>query len=249
MAYKLISRLHHVELFSAKPEESVTFFTDVLGLQESARDGNSVYLRAWGEFFHHSLKITAGPGPGSGMRPGGPTVRPSSTTPPRRSRQRESGSLDRRRRRPWPRIPVLDSWRPPRRARVGVRALRRPTGAEEQLPEPAAATGDPRRSGPQDRPCDDGVDEADGGCVDVPGRPRVPVHGGNDGPPRHRLLRDPLLRAPEPRSGDRRRAPRGPEREARPNEPPLLLLRHARGPAARARHPLRIRATSSRPGR
>lgn len=66
MAYKLISQLHHVELFSAKPQESVTFFTDVLGLQESARDGNSVYLRAWGEFFHHSLKITAGPGPGLG---------------------------------------------------------------------------------------------------------------------------------------------------------------------------------------
>ena len=62
------------------------------------------------------------------------------------------------------------------------------------------------------------------------------------GPPRQRLLRDPLLRAPEPRSGDRRRAPRGPEREARPDEPPLLLLQHTRGPAARARHPLRIRA-------
>ena len=66
MSYKLVSQLHHVELFSAKPDETVSFFKDVLGMQESARDGTSVYLRAWGEWFHHSLKITEGPGPGLG---------------------------------------------------------------------------------------------------------------------------------------------------------------------------------------
>jgi catechol 2,3-dioxygenase len=64
MSNKLISQLHHVELFSAKPDETVRFFKDILGMQESARDRTSVYLRAWGEWFHHSLKVTEGPGPG-----------------------------------------------------------------------------------------------------------------------------------------------------------------------------------------
>ncbi|MBM7652413.1 VOC family protein [Neobacillus cucumis] len=54
-----ISQLAHVvEIFSPKPEESVKFFKGVLGLEESGRIGQSVYLRAWGEFFHHSLKVT-----------------------------------------------------------------------------------------------------------------------------------------------------------------------------------------------
>ena len=35
-------------------------------MQESARDGTSVYLRAWGGWLHQSLKITEGPGPGLG---------------------------------------------------------------------------------------------------------------------------------------------------------------------------------------
>ena len=66
MAYKLISQLSHVELFSPKPDETVSFMTDVLGLSETARDGQSVYLRAWSEYFHHSMKITEGPRPGLG---------------------------------------------------------------------------------------------------------------------------------------------------------------------------------------
>lgn len=63
MSYHLISQLSHVELITPKPDESVRFFKDVLGLQESHREGQSVWLRAWGEFFHHSLKLTEGPEP------------------------------------------------------------------------------------------------------------------------------------------------------------------------------------------
>ena len=66
MAYKLISQLSHVELFSPKPEETVAVFKDLLGLQESAREGQSVYLRTWGEYFHHSIKVTEAPRPGMG---------------------------------------------------------------------------------------------------------------------------------------------------------------------------------------
>jgi catechol 2,3-dioxygenase len=55
MTEKLLSQLAHVEILSPRPQDSVDFFTRVLGLQESGRDGRSVYLRGWSEFFHHSL--------------------------------------------------------------------------------------------------------------------------------------------------------------------------------------------------
>ena len=74
-ARHLISQLAHVEITSPRPEESVGWFKDVLGLQESGRDGRSVYLRAWGEFFHHSLVVTEGEEPALvhvGWRAGGP---------------------------------------------------------------------------------------------------------------------------------------------------------------------------------
>lgn len=61
-----ISHLAHVEIFSTKLEESAVFFKDVVGLEESYRDENSIYLRAWGEYYHHSLKITKGDKPGLG---------------------------------------------------------------------------------------------------------------------------------------------------------------------------------------
>jgi catechol 2,3-dioxygenase len=64
MSYHYVSQLSHVEIRTPTPQESLDFFTDVLGLQVSHREGQSVYLRAWGEFFHHSLKLTEASGPG-----------------------------------------------------------------------------------------------------------------------------------------------------------------------------------------
>jgi catechol 2,3-dioxygenase len=64
MAERLLSQLAHVEILTSTPDESVRFFTEVLGLEESGRSGDSVYLRGWGEFFHHSLQLTAADGPG-----------------------------------------------------------------------------------------------------------------------------------------------------------------------------------------
>jgi catechol 2,3-dioxygenase len=57
----LIAHLAHVELLTPKPEASLRFYTDVLGLELTAREGQSVYLRGWGEWYHHSLKLTEGP--------------------------------------------------------------------------------------------------------------------------------------------------------------------------------------------
>jgi catechol 2,3-dioxygenase len=64
--FGLLSQLAHVEVFSPKPEESVRFFTEVLGLSETTREKESVYLRAWGDYFHHSLVVTEGPHAGLG---------------------------------------------------------------------------------------------------------------------------------------------------------------------------------------
>jgi len=66
MSERLISQLAHVELISPRPAESVAWLTDVLGLEESGRDGNSVYLRAWSEDLYHSVQLTEGGQPGIG---------------------------------------------------------------------------------------------------------------------------------------------------------------------------------------
>ena len=53
-----IAHLGHVELLTPKPEESLAFFIDVLGMTESGRKGDSVYLRAWDDYERYSLKLT-----------------------------------------------------------------------------------------------------------------------------------------------------------------------------------------------
>jgi catechol 2,3-dioxygenase len=54
-----VAHLGHLELLTPKPEESLRFFVDVLGMTESGRRDESVYLRGWDDYEHHSLKLTA----------------------------------------------------------------------------------------------------------------------------------------------------------------------------------------------
>jgi catechol 2,3-dioxygenase len=54
-----IAHVGHVELLTPEPEKSLWFFTEVMGLTENGRDGDSVYLRTWDDYEHHSLKLTA----------------------------------------------------------------------------------------------------------------------------------------------------------------------------------------------
>ena len=61
MSEVLLSQLAHVELVSPKPQETVDWMVDVLGLEETAREGRSVYLRGWAEWLHSSLIVTEGP--------------------------------------------------------------------------------------------------------------------------------------------------------------------------------------------
>ena len=54
-----IAHLGHLEIFSPKAEESYGFFVDVLGMTESGRAGDSVYLRAFDDYERYTLKLTA----------------------------------------------------------------------------------------------------------------------------------------------------------------------------------------------
>jgi catechol 2,3-dioxygenase len=63
MSEILLSQLAHVELISPKPEETVRWMVDVLGLEETTRAGQSVYLRGWAEWLHSSLIVTEGAEP------------------------------------------------------------------------------------------------------------------------------------------------------------------------------------------
>ena len=54
-----IAHLAHLELLTPKPEESLAFFTKTVGLHENGQAGDSVYLRAWGDYERATLKLTA----------------------------------------------------------------------------------------------------------------------------------------------------------------------------------------------
>lgn len=61
-----IAHLAHVEMLTPKLEESLAFFVNIIGLTETARQGDSVYLRGWDDYEHHTLKLTTSPKPGLG---------------------------------------------------------------------------------------------------------------------------------------------------------------------------------------
>ena len=61
-----VAHIGHIELLTPRPDASLAFFTSVVGLHETARSGDSVYLRAWGDYEHHTLKLTAHPTSGLG---------------------------------------------------------------------------------------------------------------------------------------------------------------------------------------
>ena len=60
------AQLAHVELLTPKPDQTLWFFKELLGLEESGREGQSVYLRAYEDFYHHTLKVTESPQAGLG---------------------------------------------------------------------------------------------------------------------------------------------------------------------------------------
>src|SRR5262245_13860676 len=53
-----VAHLSHIELLTPRPEESLRFFTDVLSLQVVGQQGQSVYLRGYGDYERSTLMLT-----------------------------------------------------------------------------------------------------------------------------------------------------------------------------------------------
>lgn len=66
MSERLISQLAHVELVTPTLEDSARFFTDVMGLDETGREEDAVYLRCWGDFPTYTVQLSEGPQPALG---------------------------------------------------------------------------------------------------------------------------------------------------------------------------------------
>lgn len=60
MAKPEIAKLGHIALVSTNLEQSLWFFKEVIGLEETAELDGVHYLRAWGDFQHHTLSIEHG---------------------------------------------------------------------------------------------------------------------------------------------------------------------------------------------
>ena len=54
-----VAHLGHLELLTPKPNETLRFFVDVMGMTESGRKGDSVFLRAWDDYEQYSLQLTS----------------------------------------------------------------------------------------------------------------------------------------------------------------------------------------------
>ena len=53
-----IAHISHAELLTPNPQESLRFFVDVLGMEIEAREGQSAFLRGWGDYQRYCLKLT-----------------------------------------------------------------------------------------------------------------------------------------------------------------------------------------------
>ena len=53
-----LAHIHHAELLTTRPEESLRFFVDVLGMEIESQAAGSVYLRGWGDYARYSLKLS-----------------------------------------------------------------------------------------------------------------------------------------------------------------------------------------------
>src|SRR3990172_8986882 len=88
-----IAQLVSIALYTPRPDESVAFFHDLLGMEISHRQGQSVYLRAYEDFYQYTLKITEAAQPGleevtwrasspEALERRGPAVGPTNSAPP-----------------------------------------------------------------------------------------------------------------------------------------------------------------------
>jgi catechol 2,3-dioxygenase len=63
MPYR-ISRLGHVEVRSLDLDRDVEYYLNVIGLHQTGREGNTVYLKGWDERHAYSFSLTQAERPG-----------------------------------------------------------------------------------------------------------------------------------------------------------------------------------------
>jgi catechol 2,3-dioxygenase len=61
-----IAHLGPAELLTPKPQETLEFFTEMMGMEVQHQEGQSVYLRGWDDYQIWSLKLTESAKPGLG---------------------------------------------------------------------------------------------------------------------------------------------------------------------------------------
>jgi catechol 2,3-dioxygenase len=61
-----LAHIAHAELLTPFPDESLRFFVDLFGMQIEHQEGQSVFLRGWGEYQPYGLKLTEAKLPGLG---------------------------------------------------------------------------------------------------------------------------------------------------------------------------------------
>ena len=61
-----LAHIGHAELLTPFPQASLDFFVDLFGMEIEHREGQSVFLRGWGEYQPYGLKLTEAPLPGLG---------------------------------------------------------------------------------------------------------------------------------------------------------------------------------------
>jgi catechol 2,3-dioxygenase len=61
-----LAHLSHVELLTPRPDESLAYFRELLGMEVAGGQGDSVYLRAFGDYERSSVKLTESSAAGVG---------------------------------------------------------------------------------------------------------------------------------------------------------------------------------------
>ena len=148
-----LAHIAHAELLHAVPEESLRFFAELFGMEIEHRDGQSVFLRGWGDYQPYGLKLTESELPGLGhiaIRAWSPEALERRVAGDRADRTRHR--LERGRPRPRPRLPVHGPRRPRVRALLRERPLRPARAPAPAAEERAPAPRRPRRRGQAARP-------------------------------------------------------------------------------------------------
>jgi catechol 2,3-dioxygenase len=65
-AFGDLAHIAHAELLTPLPEQSLRFFVELFGMELYSSEGQSVYLRGWGDYLPYSLKLTESALPGLG---------------------------------------------------------------------------------------------------------------------------------------------------------------------------------------